>query len=31
MRVIAESPAVSTVYDNGSVVVYALEPFRATR
>jgi hypothetical protein len=31
LGVVADSPVVSTVYDNGSVVVYALEPLGATR
>ena len=31
LKVVADSSVVSTVYDNGSVVVYALEPFRAPR
>ncbi len=29
LQILADSPSVSTVYDNGSIVVYALEPFRA--
>ncbi|MEP6628963.1 MAG: hypothetical protein ABJA89_00775 [Lapillicoccus sp.] len=31
LRIVAQSPVVSTVYDNGAVIVYALEGFDAPR